>query len=390
MPSLGVATSMNGEDLDWMELSRKQRKAWEALGWRQDSWDGQSAAPWQAFWADLLPAQQKAATALGYNEKKWNADASFKTQAPSAQPPETPTPAAHASVGAATTANGEDLEWTALSRRQRHAWEALGWSQPSWDGKAPQPWQAFWADLLPAQKKAAKVLGYTEQDWNADATYKTSAPTTRPGTPEAGGAPTADPSASPSVRPSAASSFAPSHPPSVAPTTHEHLLGFIPVDEDNEWGSVQQSAASPTASPTAAVDTEYSKSDLIIHTLPHLKRAVKRQRTFVKHDIPKKRRLVDKIEKVMKAHGHDDRRLKHDGHRLEGAIKQAKNRWKADLPRMRELSAEIKNMITLKNKDIATLSEKIDETHKLKAKLSVHIDKGNHHAANPAAPPHAP
>eukprot|EP00927_Polykrikos_kofoidii_P055674 TRINITY_DN49895_c0_g1_i1.p1 TRINITY_DN49895_c0_g1~~TRINITY_DN49895_c0_g1_i1.p1 ORF type:complete len:483 (-),score=79.07 TRINITY_DN49895_c0_g1_i1:57-1505(-) len=59
--------------------------------------------------------------------------------------------------------------WSTLPTAKRQAWEALGWTADSWEGKRPAPVTALrhWEELSNAEKAAASYgLGYTEESWN--------------------------------------------------------------------------------------------------------------------------------------------------------------------------------------------------------------------------------
>jgi len=66
-------TFWNG--LDWADLYPAEQNLWGVLGWTQENWDGDGAAPAseEMNWSDLGEAEQFAATKLGYTEATWNA-----------------------------------------------------------------------------------------------------------------------------------------------------------------------------------------------------------------------------------------------------------------------------------------------------------------------------
>ena len=63
--------------------------------------------------------------------------------------------------------SGESDPWPDLANEVRSHWEALGWTEESWKGTAPEPAteQMDWNQLTEQQRKAAEELGYNEHSW---------------------------------------------------------------------------------------------------------------------------------------------------------------------------------------------------------------------------------
>jgi putative peptidoglycan binding protein len=82
--------------------------------------------------------------------------------------PDTTTALASASIIVTTTPTlGRYKKWKALSSEERKDWEAIGYTQESWDKKVPPPvvyWT--WTMLSKEQRAAATRLGYTRESWN--------------------------------------------------------------------------------------------------------------------------------------------------------------------------------------------------------------------------------
>lgn len=65
------------EDLDWEDMNPAEQRAWAALGWNQQMWDGEgSKEPGSSFkdWDELSYDEAKAAYALGFNYGEWERD----------------------------------------------------------------------------------------------------------------------------------------------------------------------------------------------------------------------------------------------------------------------------------------------------------------------------
>jgi len=61
-------------------------------------------------------------------------------------------------------------DWQSLSASDRAAWQLLGWTAESWNGRAPSPITALqtWNELSPAQQAAAQHgLGWSANAWDA-------------------------------------------------------------------------------------------------------------------------------------------------------------------------------------------------------------------------------
>ena len=62
------------DQFGWSDLSSDERALWEALGWDEASWQGETAAPAseEKEWSELTDAERAAAERLGYDEAQWN------------------------------------------------------------------------------------------------------------------------------------------------------------------------------------------------------------------------------------------------------------------------------------------------------------------------------
>jgi gamma-glutamylputrescine oxidase len=60
--------------------------------------------------------------------------------------------------------------WETLPDKLRSEWECLGWVRESFNGHVPPPASEdmSWSELSEQQKRAASVLGYTQELWDAD------------------------------------------------------------------------------------------------------------------------------------------------------------------------------------------------------------------------------
>jgi len=89
-------------------------------------------------WKKLPPKARKACQDLGYTEEKWdNCKAVDVT----------------------------DKDWSQLSGDEKKNLDVLGWEETAWDTKYEE---TEWKDLPKLQQKAAKVAGYTEDNWGED------------------------------------------------------------------------------------------------------------------------------------------------------------------------------------------------------------------------------
>jgi hypothetical protein len=70
-----VGNVCDWEALDWDELSRAERQAWQILGLSRANWssDTVGASSWKD-WSELTRKEKNAAQALGYSEQNWEAD----------------------------------------------------------------------------------------------------------------------------------------------------------------------------------------------------------------------------------------------------------------------------------------------------------------------------
>ena len=66
------------DNVDWEELSRAEQKAWETLGWKQQSCNAdfpKGTAPSDSrAWVELTANERDAAQRLGFNQKSWDSD----------------------------------------------------------------------------------------------------------------------------------------------------------------------------------------------------------------------------------------------------------------------------------------------------------------------------
>ena len=137
---------------------------WRTLGWTASSWHGITHGPDSVSkdFDQLTRRQREAAEALGYTEDKWQND------------PEDPFAGLVPSSPNGAIVAMKSKTWNQLSEEQRADWERLGWTREVWDadGALPEPRtsRTAFADLHPIEQEAARELGYDEASWDADDT----------------------------------------------------------------------------------------------------------------------------------------------------------------------------------------------------------------------------
>jgi hypothetical protein len=60
------------------------------------------------------------------------------------------------------------VRWDQLSDAEKQAFQTLGWSQTNWEANAtaaPASASKNWSELTPEEKNAAQSLGFNEQNW---------------------------------------------------------------------------------------------------------------------------------------------------------------------------------------------------------------------------------
>jgi len=63
----------------------------------------------------------------------------------------------------------DDYDWKELPKDVKKAAELLGFDKQMWDAdREPAACDKYWKDLAEAEKLAAVVLGYNEGMWNAE------------------------------------------------------------------------------------------------------------------------------------------------------------------------------------------------------------------------------
>ena len=60
------------KDQDWKELSKRNQKYAEDLGWDQKTWDAGDQAPFETLWTDMDQKKRDAAAALQFNKSMFH------------------------------------------------------------------------------------------------------------------------------------------------------------------------------------------------------------------------------------------------------------------------------------------------------------------------------
>lgn len=126
----------------WELLSVEEKTAAEGVGWTETTWDEPGSAPFEALsWSSLDEMQRGFLTELGYTEEIYDCYINHY----------------------------DDYDWAELVTEGVSVhWEALGWSEASWNGDIDPPASndMDWADLMSDEVAAAESLCYFQETWD--------------------------------------------------------------------------------------------------------------------------------------------------------------------------------------------------------------------------------
>jgi len=126
---------MKFEMTEWKRLPMKAKKACQALGYTQESWDNSEAvdSTWKSWW-DLSDDEKSNLETLGWEETAWEYQYQW-------------------------------TEWKDLPKLQLKAAKVAGYTEDTW-----QDWveglDKWWDDLDKKEKEAMSVMGWTKQKWD--------------------------------------------------------------------------------------------------------------------------------------------------------------------------------------------------------------------------------
>ena len=142
-------------DLMWWQLWPRQRKAAEALGYSESSWnENQWLLPRRAGWWDLDATMRRHLEDLGETEELW--DGWTKPEPISGQSEE---------VVAQMNASGESRLWSQLSRKQQQAATALGLTPSTWNMEEMADVSEVIAQLFPPGFEGCVTQGCDEESF---------------------------------------------------------------------------------------------------------------------------------------------------------------------------------------------------------------------------------
>ena len=156
----------------WAQLSPKERAAAAHLGWNAKSWSVDEAPRgFRRVWAALRPDERAAAQDLGFDESGWDARLKLALERADGGTADAAAAPAHGSNGTAApgkpTKPAYDRQWAQLTPAEREAAKELGWTWRAWNqSSAPKGFRRFWATLRPAERASAQVLGFDEPNWD--------------------------------------------------------------------------------------------------------------------------------------------------------------------------------------------------------------------------------
>jgi len=140
----------------WDDMPIPARRVWGLIGWNRSSWDDGATPPMStnATWEKLGMTERLALSSLGHNRELWEGSVRMDE-------PEQPT---------ACAVPTSQMDWADMGEEARADWSALGWHEGNWGvkGRGPPSSSASWRLLLPAEREAARRLGYTKALWEAD------------------------------------------------------------------------------------------------------------------------------------------------------------------------------------------------------------------------------
>ena len=130
---------MKFELTEWKKLPPKARKAAEALGYTQESWDNSEAVDvsWKS-WCDLSDDEKTSLETLGWEETAWE----YQYQ---------------------------ETEWKDLPELQKKAAMIAGYDEYIWDEVGYlEKLDEYWEDLSEKQQEAMCVMGWHESKWDEE------------------------------------------------------------------------------------------------------------------------------------------------------------------------------------------------------------------------------
>jgi len=132
------------------------------LGYDAEKWDRSMPIPVENLdWEELTEKQRTAATLLGYDAAKWDQSDSDTSDSDS-------------TTASNTKNQGRELldeyEWDELPNHAKNAARELGYDRYAWNygTNTPTIEQKSWRKLSDKEKSAARTLGYDRQTWNRE------------------------------------------------------------------------------------------------------------------------------------------------------------------------------------------------------------------------------
>ena len=145
-------------DMEWAEIPRAMKLAYEALGYTEDYWcnGGDEPASSDMAWSELSGDQRFAAGMLGYNEASWDGAEEAAADGESEADPSSP------------AGDDETRTWDELDAEYADYLQTLGYDQETWDGgeKVPADYKE-WDDLTFGERFWLTGLGFTKGEWDA-------------------------------------------------------------------------------------------------------------------------------------------------------------------------------------------------------------------------------
>lgn len=167
-----VTVRQNFDHYAWAELPEHVKEACKVLEYTEELWDSnQEPEAGLKEWHNLTVKEQEAAATLFYDAETWNDESDGNNIEDEIHT------ALDTRPSAGTTKNKgqgdyEEHYWRELPETVKKAAELLGYTEELWNrNKDPKRCRRSWVKLSSDEQKAAMTLGYDEQKWDYDDNY---------------------------------------------------------------------------------------------------------------------------------------------------------------------------------------------------------------------------